>query len=84
VEVEVEWTQRAGYPYRTTMRVSTRRMHYQPDMFLKPARSFLPLGSSSDPWMGMVPARGGSQDASGPGGGSGPGSAPAPEGGDHG
>ena len=34
VEVEVEWTQRAGYPYRTTMRVSTRRMHYQPDMFL--------------------------------------------------
>ena len=38
VEVEVEWTQRAGYPYRTTMRVSTRRMHYQPDMFLKPAQ----------------------------------------------
>lgn len=83
VEVEVEWTQRAGYPYRATMRVSTRRMHYQPDMFLKPAQSFLPLGSSSDPWMGMVSARGGSQNASGLGGGFGPGSVPASEGGDH-
>ena len=83
VEVEVEWTQRAGYPYRTTLRVSTRRMHYQPDMFLKAAQSFLPLGSSSDPWMGMVAARGGAHDASGLGGGFGPRSVPASEGGGH-
>jgi hypothetical protein len=83
VEVEVEWTQRAGYPYRTTLRVSTRRMHYQPDMFLKAAQSFLPLGSSSDPWMGMASTRGGSHDASGLGGGFGPRSVPASEGSDH-
>ncbi|MBV8383588.1 MAG: hypothetical protein JOZ63_13345 [Planctomycetaceae bacterium] len=83
VAVEVEWTQRAGYPYRTTMHVSTRRQHYQPEMFLRPARSWMPLGSSSDPWMGMVFARGGSHDTSGLGDGLGPGSAPAPEGSDH-
>ncbi|MBV8610889.1 MAG: hypothetical protein JO034_25945, partial [Singulisphaera sp.] len=83
VAVEAEWTQRAGYPYRTTMHVSTRRQHYQPEMFLRPARSWMPLGSSSDPWMGMVFARGGSHDTSGLGDGLGPGSAPAPEGSDH-
>lgn len=56
VEVEVEWPQREGMDYRTTLHCSSRRHHYSSEMFLRPERTYLPMGFDGDPWGGAFDA----------------------------
>lgn len=61
LEVDVEWAQRQGYDYRTTLHASNRRSHYGVGMFMRPERAVGPgfgAGEVVHPFGAFLPGPG--------------------------